>query len=141
MSKAIQGLKPAGVWKYFAEISEIPRPSKHEEKIAAYVLATAKKLGLEAKQDRVGNIVVRKPASKGREKVRILGLGGEQEIVIDGTSGSEAIRITDKAGQTIVMDAAAPSITLTDGAGSVVQLDGSSGNVLITSAAQVLINS
>jgi dipeptidase D len=81
MSKAIEGLKPAGVWKYFAEISEIPRPSKHEEKIAAYVLATAKKLGLEAKKDRVGNIIVRKPASKGREKAPGLILQGHLDMV------------------------------------------------------------
>jgi len=79
--------------------------------------------------------------TKGREKVRIIGLGGNQEIVIDSSDGSEAIRITDRAGQTIVMDAAAPRITLTDAAGSVVELDGSSGNVSITSASQVLINS
>jgi dipeptidase D len=81
MSNAIEGLKPAGVWKYFAEISAIPRPSKHEEKIAAYVLATAKKLGLQAQKDKVGNIVVRKPASKGREKAPGLILQGHLDMV------------------------------------------------------------
>jgi len=81
MSKAIEDLKPALVWKYFAEISLIPRPSKHEEKIAGYVLGTAKKLGLEAKQDRTGNIVVRKPASPGREKVPGIVLQGHLDMV------------------------------------------------------------
>jgi hypothetical protein len=80
--------------------------------------------------------------TKGREKVRILGLGGEQEIVIDSTSGSERIVLTDKAGQTIEMNAAAgqESIRLTDAAGSQVTLDGASGNVEISAASMVLIN-
>ena len=81
MSKAIEGLKPALVWKYFAEISLIPRPSKHEEKIARHVLDAAKKLGLEAKQDKTGNIVVRKPASPGREKVPGIVLQGHLDMV------------------------------------------------------------
>jgi dipeptidase D len=81
MSKAIEGLKPALVWKYFAEISLIPRPSKHEERIAKYVLDTAKKLGLEAKQDKIGNIVVRKPASRGKEKLPGIVLQGHLDMV------------------------------------------------------------
>ena len=40
MSNAIDGLKPAGLWKYFAEISKIPRPSKHEAAVAAFVVGT-----------------------------------------------------------------------------------------------------
>ena len=60
MSAAIEGLKPELVWKYFAEISRIPRPSKHEEAMTKYVLDTAKKLGLAAKADSFGNVVVRK---------------------------------------------------------------------------------
>ena len=52
MSKAIEGLQPALVWKYFAEIAKIPRPSKHEEAITKYVLDTAKKLRLQAKADK-----------------------------------------------------------------------------------------
>lgn len=70
MPHAIAGLKPQLVWKYFAEISKIPRLPGNEEKIVAYVLETAKKLGLSAKKDKVGNIVVKKPASTGSEDVR-----------------------------------------------------------------------
>jgi len=83
MSSAIDGLEPALVWKYFAEIARIPRCSKHEEKIRAYVLATAKKLGLPAKEDRTGNVVVRKPASPGKEKVRSLCLQGHLDMVCE----------------------------------------------------------
>ena len=54
MANAIDGLTPALVWKYFAEISRIPRGSKNEKAIGAYLVATAKKLGLEAQQDERG---------------------------------------------------------------------------------------
>jgi dipeptidase D len=63
MPDAIRGLKPAGVWNNFASISKIPRGSGNEAAIAAYVIARARELGYEAVRDRVGNVVVRKPAS------------------------------------------------------------------------------
>ncbi len=79
----MQGLKPELVWKYFYEISRIPRPSKHEEKIVAYVFETAAKLGLKAKKDSFGNIVVKKPASLGKEHVRMIALQGHVDMVAE----------------------------------------------------------
>ena len=63
MSNAIAGLKPELVWKYFGEISEIPRCSKKEERISQYVADKAAELGLEAKRDKFMNVVIKKPAS------------------------------------------------------------------------------
>jgi dipeptidase D len=83
VSSAIEGLKPAPVWKYFAEISKIPRGSKHEEAMTKYVLGVAKKLGLEAKADQFGNVVVRKPASPGHERARPLVLQGHLDMVCE----------------------------------------------------------
>jgi dipeptidase D len=83
MSKAIKGLKPAGVWKYFAEISQIPRGSKNESAITKYVLATAAKLGLEAKADKVGNVVVRKNGTPGREERPRICLQGHLDMVCE----------------------------------------------------------
>ncbi len=83
MSKAIQGLKPPLVWKYFAEIAQVPRPSKHEERIVKYMLDTAKKLGCDATKDRYMNVIVRKPASKGREKVAPICLQGHLDMVCE----------------------------------------------------------
>jgi len=83
MSNAIEGLKPAPVWKYFAEISKIPRCSKHEGAIVKYILDTAKKLGLAAKADKSGNVVVRKPASAGRENVGSVVLQGHLDMVCE----------------------------------------------------------
>ena len=83
MSNAIEGLKPPLVWKYFAEIVRIPRCSKHEEKMTRYVLETAKRLGLEAKADRMGNVVARKPASPGKERVPMVCLQGHLDMVCE----------------------------------------------------------
>ncbi len=83
MANAIDGLTPALVWKYFAEISRIPRGSKNEKAIGAYLVATARKLGLEAHQDAVGNVVARKPASAGREKMPGVCLQGHMDMVCE----------------------------------------------------------
>jgi dipeptidase D len=83
MSNAIEGLKPELVWKYFAQISRIPRCSKNETAMTKCVLDTAKKLGLQAKADTFGNVVVRKPASAGREQVRSIALQGHLDMVCE----------------------------------------------------------
>ncbi len=83
MSTAIEGLKPELVWKYFAEIAAIPRCSKHEERMTKYVLETAKKLGLPARADKMGNVVARKPASPGKERARSVALQGHLDMVCE----------------------------------------------------------
>jgi len=67
MDRNLAALKPALVWKHFARIVRIPRPSSHEEKIRAYVLDVARELGLERREDAAHNVYVRKPASPGME--------------------------------------------------------------------------
>ena len=81
MSEAITGLQPALVWKYFAEISRIPRPSKHEKAISDYIMETAKKLGLEAKRDKFLNVVVKKKATPGKEQTPMICLQGHLDMV------------------------------------------------------------
>jgi dipeptidase D len=81
MSNPIEGLKPAGLWKWFAELSTIPRCSKNEAAAAAFVLKTARKLGLDCQQDAVGNVVVRKPASAGRAGAPMICLQGHLDMV------------------------------------------------------------
>lgn len=63
----VKDLKPAIVWQIFDEITKVPRPSCHEEQIRAYLLDFAAKHNLEAKTDKVGNVVIRRPASAGHE--------------------------------------------------------------------------
>ena len=83
MSKAIEGLRPEGIWRWFVEISRIPRCSKNEAAISRFILDTAKKLGLHATGDSVGNVVVRKPASPGRENTAGVCLQGHMDMVCE----------------------------------------------------------
>ena len=64
----ILNLKPERVWYYFNEICKIPRPSKKEEKIIQWLLDFGKKQNLETIKDEVGNVLIRKPATNGKEK-------------------------------------------------------------------------
>ena len=67
MEYIIQGRKPASLFRFFEEISAIPRPSYHEEKIADYLVAFAKERGLECHRDAAHNVLIKKPATKGME--------------------------------------------------------------------------
>ena len=59
-------LTPASVWSYFENICQIPRPSKHEEKIIGFLMDFARQNNLPAKKDAAGNVLISKPASQGR---------------------------------------------------------------------------
>jgi len=76
-------LEPRLIWKYFRELSNIPRCSKHEEGIREYIVSVAKKLNLEYDQDEIGNIVIRKPATPGREKAKGVILQGHLDMVCE----------------------------------------------------------
>lgn len=62
-------LEPKEVFHYFNEICKVPRPSKKEGKIIEWLLKTGKELGLPTKRDEVGNVLISKPATKGKENV------------------------------------------------------------------------
>jgi dipeptidase D len=63
----IRNLKPEPLWNYFADICEIPHPSKKESRMVEYVKKFGEDLGLETIVDAVGNVVIRKPATPGYE--------------------------------------------------------------------------
>ena len=63
-------LKPAGVFKYFEEICQVPLPSKKEEKMIAYLKAFGAKHNLETKVDEAGNVLIKKPATPGKENLQ-----------------------------------------------------------------------
>ena len=77
----ILDLQPASVWHYFHQLTQIPRPSHHEEAVQQYVLDEAARLGLSAERDAVGNIRVRKPASAGHEGAPGVILQGHLDMV------------------------------------------------------------
>jgi dipeptidase D len=66
-SKVLNSLTPLQVWSIFESLCEIPRPSKHEEKIRKWILNFAKENNVEAHTDKSGNIILRKPATTGME--------------------------------------------------------------------------
>lgn len=80
MSK-IKSLHPESVWNIFHELTQIPRPSKKEEKAAAWAKAFGEKLGLETIVDGAGNVIIRKPASKGCEGMLGVVLQGHLDMV------------------------------------------------------------
>ncbi|MBN1950104.1 MAG: aminoacyl-histidine dipeptidase [Bacteroidales bacterium] len=82
-------LEPAGVWKYFEEILAIPRPSKHEGKIIAYLIDFAMSNGLEWKKDAIGNLLIRKPASKGFENKETVVLQSHVDMVCEKNTSIE----------------------------------------------------
>jgi dipeptidase D len=64
----IRSLQPKQLWNFFHDITQIPHPSKKEKKIVEYVVAFGKEHNLETIVDKVGNVIIRKPATKGMEK-------------------------------------------------------------------------
>ena len=81
MSKNIQELQPASLWGYFHELTQIPRPSNHEEKIRDFVENFGKSLNLETLRDAAGNIIIRKPATPGMEERQGVILQGHLDMV------------------------------------------------------------
>ncbi|MGQ1783952.1 aminoacyl-histidine dipeptidase [Saccharicrinis sp. GN24d3] len=79
----LESLEPAVVWKYFEKICQIPRPSKKEEKILAYLVSFAEEHRLEYKQDEIGNILILKPATKGCEDLESVVLQSHVDMVCE----------------------------------------------------------
>ena len=63
----ISELNPKSVWKHFYSLTQIPRPSKKEERAILFLEKFGKDLGLETIKDGIGNIIIRKPATPGME--------------------------------------------------------------------------
>jgi dipeptidase D len=63
----LRDLEPESLWRHFDEILKVPRRSKNEEKIREYVVGVAERLGLECLTDSAGNVVVKKPATAGKQ--------------------------------------------------------------------------
>ena len=82
----VKDLKPALVWQCFDEITKVPRPSCHEEQIRAYLLEFAAKHGIETRTDKVGNVVMTKPATPGHEGAPTVILQAHMDMVAEKNS-------------------------------------------------------
>ncbi len=76
-------LQPASVFEQFAKINRIPRPSKHEEKMIAYLKEFGESHGLETLVDKTGNVLIRKPATPGYENKESIILQSHMDMVCD----------------------------------------------------------
>ena len=76
-------LKPASVFEQFAKINEIPRPSKREEKMIEYLKSWGESHNLETIVDETGNVLIRKPATKGMENRKTVILQSHMDMVCD----------------------------------------------------------
>ena len=76
-------LKPASVFEQFARINEIPRPSKREDKMIEYLKNWGESHGFETKIDETGNVLIRKPATKGYENRKTVILQSHMDMVCD----------------------------------------------------------
>jgi len=81
MSKDILNLQPDRLWSHFYSLTQIPRPSKKEEKIREFIINFGKNLGLETIVDEVGNVIIRKPATPGMENRKGVVLQGHLDMV------------------------------------------------------------
>ncbi len=67
MSHDIRQLQPTVLWNKFADLNAVPRPSKKEERVIAFMKNFGENLGLETLVDEVGNVIIKKPATAGME--------------------------------------------------------------------------
>lgn len=81
MSDSIRQLEPQALWTYFTELNAIPRPSKQEEKVIDFMRNFGESLGLETHVDKVGNVLIRKPATPGKEGRPIVALQSHLDMV------------------------------------------------------------
>ena len=81
MSQLIKDLDPQIVWKNFYLLTQVPRPSGHLEKIQQFLLDWAKEHGIEAFKDNAENIVMRKPATSGKENRKCAVLQAHMDMV------------------------------------------------------------
>jgi dipeptidase D len=79
----LTGLEPSSFWSHFATLTTIPRPSRNEEPVIAHVRAWAAGRGLELREDSARNLVVRVPATAGRESAPVITLQGHLDMVCE----------------------------------------------------------
>ncbi len=81
MNKEIAQLEPREIWANFVALNEVPRPSKKEEKVRQFMLDFGKKLGLETFEDKIGNVIIKKPATPGMENRKTVALQSHLDMV------------------------------------------------------------
>ncbi|KAK9830529.1 hypothetical protein WJX72_012284 [[Myrmecia] bisecta] len=79
----VSGLKPEPLWQYFEQLTQIPRPSKHEGRVLQWLKDFAQARGLKWQQDAVGNLVIKRPGSGGGEAAPVVVIQGHVDMVTE----------------------------------------------------------
>lgn len=81
MSQEVRNLEPKQLWNKFADLNAVPRPSKKEERVIAFMMEFGQNLGLETIKDEVGNVIIKKPASAGMENRKTIVMQSHLDMV------------------------------------------------------------
>ena len=81
MSDTIKQLQPNALWAHFADLNAVPRPSKKEERVIAFMKAFGEGLGLPTMVDKVGNVIIKKPATSGMQDCQTVVLQSHIDMV------------------------------------------------------------
>lgn len=81
MSQEIRNLEPKALWNKFADLNAVPRPSKKEERVIAFMMEFGQKLGLPTVKDHVGNVIIKKPATPGMENRKTIVMQSHLDMV------------------------------------------------------------
>ncbi len=77
----IRNLEPKALWNHFADLNEVPRPSKKEERVVEFMMNFGKSLGLETIKDSIDNVIIKKPATPGMENRKTVVLQSHLDMV------------------------------------------------------------
>ncbi|MFZ4931042.1 aminoacyl-histidine dipeptidase [Chryseobacterium sp. Mn2064] len=77
----LSNIEPQIIWKNFSKLNAVPRPSKKEEKVIAFIKGFGEDLGLETTVDEVGNVIIKKPATAGMENRKSIVLQSHLDMV------------------------------------------------------------
>jgi len=81
MSQEIRNLEPKSLWNKFADLNAVPRPSKKEERVIAFMMEFGQNLGLPVIKDHVGNVIIKKPATPGMENRKTIVMQSHLDMV------------------------------------------------------------
>ena len=81
MSTEVRNIEPKELWNNFADLNAIPRPSKKEERVRQFMVDFGNNLGLETKVDKIGNVIIKKPATVGMENRQTVVLQSHLDMV------------------------------------------------------------
>ena len=94
MKKILAELQPSEIWKYFEDICQVPRPSKKEDRIIDFLMEFGKRHNLQTKRDEIGNVLISKPATPGKENLKTIVLQSHMDMVCE--KNNETVHDFDK---------------------------------------------